>query len=82
MKELLANSQPQREQLNITVESFCVGNTITLLENRKHCATGTNTSSRTIGKHVEFKKKKKEPTHFKIFIMFFLCGRDGNMSVI
>lgn len=45
----------QREQLNITVESFCVGNTITLLENRMYCTTGTNTSSGIIFKHVDFK---------------------------
>lgn len=52
-----------REQLNITVESFCVANTITSLENRMYCTTGTNTSSGIIFKHAE--SKWVRPTYLK-----------------
>lgn len=82
MKEPLANSQPEREQLNITVESFCFGNTITSLENRMHCTTGTNTSSGIIAKDAELNEISphlSRPTFMKTFC-FLPAGCDGYTS--
>lgn len=62
-----------REQLNITVESFCVGNTITSLENRMYRPTGTNTSSGIVFKHVDFKRISPHVSRHTFVSKALLC---------